>query len=160
MPLSTQSRDTVRGSAATGRQCRSLVFPNSTSFTNLVMLVDGPHFQATNEGELVFLLSDGDTSRHPTDHAIIELEEETNTVLENYYLHIPLEHPDSHRWRDEIAKHLAPLVLGSTYSSLTMRTFTLRASLTAHFRSPSPPLPNCHPTYTLLVSDPMHHDPV
>lgn len=83
------------------------------------MLVDGPHFQATNEGELVFLLSDGDTSRRPDRHAILELEEEEETVRQDYYLRVPLEHPDSHRWRAEIAKYLAPLVLGSTYNSLT-----------------------------------------
>ncbi|KAH9970642.1 hypothetical protein BGW80DRAFT_1329066 [Lactifluus volemus] len=59
------------------------------------MLVDGPHFQATDEGELVFLLSDGDGSRRPTEHDIIEPEEEEN----------------SHRWRTEIAKYLAPLIL-------------------------------------------------
>jgi hypothetical protein len=78
------------------------------------MLVDGPHFQATNGGELVFLLSDGDSSRRPDEHEIIELEEEEETVRQNYYLRVPLDHPDSHRWRAEIAKYLAPLVLGST----------------------------------------------
>jgi hypothetical protein len=75
------------------------------------MIVDGPHFQATDEGELVFLLTDGDDSRRPTEHDIIELDEES-LLRENYYLRIPLEHPDSHRWRAEIAKYLAPLVLG------------------------------------------------
>jgi hypothetical protein len=46
------------------------------------------------------------------------LEEEEGTVRQNYYVRVPLEHPDSHRWRAEIAKYLAPLVLGSTYDSL------------------------------------------
>ena len=86
------------------------------------MLVDGPHFQATDEGELVFLVSDGDSSRRPTEHAILEPEVENGTLLQNYYLRIPLDHPDSHRWRTEIAKYLAPLVLGSTYSSLAHHT--------------------------------------
>ena len=86
------------------------------------MLVDGPHFQATDEGELVFLVSDGDSSRRPTEHVILEPEEENGTLQQNYYLRIPLDHPDSHRWRTEIAKYLAPLVLGSTYSSLAHRT--------------------------------------
>ena len=85
------------------------------------MLVDGPHFQATDEGELVFLLSDGDSSRRPIEHEILEPEEESGTLRENYYLRVPLDHPDSHRWRAEIAKYLAPLVLGSTYNSLTTR---------------------------------------
>jgi len=85
------------------------------------MLVDGPHFQATDEGELVFLVSDGDNSRRPTEHNILEPEEENSTLQQNYYLRIPLDHPDSHRWRTEIAKYLAPLVLGSTYSSLAHR---------------------------------------
>ena len=80
------------------------------------MLVDGPHFQATDEGELVFLLSDGDGSRRPTEHDILELEEEEHTLKQNYYVEIPLDHPDSHRWRTEIAKYLAPLILGSTYA--------------------------------------------
>ncbi len=92
------------------------------------MLVDGPHFQATNEGELVFLLSDGDTSRRPGEHEIIELEEESGTVRQNYYLRIPLSHSDSHRWRAEIAKYLAPLVLGSTYNSLTYHNAHIRLS--------------------------------
>jgi hypothetical protein len=99
------------------------------------MLRDGPHFQATNGGELVFLLSDGDSSRRPDEHEILELEEESGTVRQNYYLRIPLEHPDSHRWRAEVAKYLAPLVLGSTYNSLTPyhnAHIPLRASLTAH----------------------------
>ena len=34
------------------------------------MLVDGPHFQATNGGELAFLHSDGDSSRRPGEHEI------------------------------------------------------------------------------------------
>ncbi|KAI9511938.1 hypothetical protein F5148DRAFT_184132 [Russula earlei] len=55
------------------------------------MLVDGPNFQATNE----------------------EPEEEGGTLRQNYYLHVPLDHPDSHRWRTEIAKYLAPLMLGA-----------------------------------------------
>ena len=104
------------------------------------MLVDDPHFQATNEGQLVFLLSDGDDSRRPDGHEILELEEESGTARRNYYLRIPLEHPDSHRWRDEIAKYLAPLVLGGTYNSLTPHHdphIPLRASLTAHSRTPS-----------------------
>ena len=104
------------------------------------MLVDGPHFQATNEGELVFLLSDGDSSRRPTEHEILELEEESETVRQNYYLRVPLEHPDSLRWRAEIAKYLAPLLLGSTYNSLPPyhnAHTPLRASLIAHFRTPS-----------------------
>lgn len=75
------------------------------------MIVDGPHFQATDEGELIFLLTDGDASRRPSEHHIVELEEES-AFEDNYYLRIPLDHPDSHRWRDEIAKYLAPLVLG------------------------------------------------
>lgn len=75
------------------------------------MIVDGPHFQATDEGELVFLLTDGDDSRRPTEHDIIELDEES-PLQDNYYLRIPLEHPGSHHWRNEIAKYLAPLVLG------------------------------------------------
>ena len=79
------------------------------------MLVDGPYFQATDEGELVFLMSDGDTSRRPTEHQIVEPEEENSTLRQNYYLRVPLEHADSQRWRTEIAKYLAPLVLGSTY---------------------------------------------
>jgi hypothetical protein len=108
--------------------------------THFAMLVDGPHFQATNGGELVFLLSDGDSSRRPSEHEILEEEEESGTVRQNYYLRIPLEHADSHRWREEIAKYLAPLVLGSTYNSLTPyhnAHIPLRASLTAHFRTPS-----------------------
>jgi hypothetical protein len=44
------------------------------------MLVDGPHFQATNEGELVFLRSNGDTSRRPDGHEVLESEEEERTV--------------------------------------------------------------------------------
>ena len=80
------------------------------------MLVDGPHFQATDEGELIFLHSDGDNSRRPDVHEILELEEESETIRQNYYVRVPLEHPDSHRWRAEIAKYLAPLVLGSTYN--------------------------------------------
>jgi hypothetical protein len=87
-----------------------------------IMLVDGPHFQATDEGELVFLLSDGDDSRRPTEHDILEPEEEDHTLKQNYYLQIPPDHPDSHRWRTEIAKYLAPLVLGSTYPRLTHTT--------------------------------------
>lgn len=105
------------------------------------MLVDGPHFQATNGGELVFLHSDGDSSRRPSEHDILELEEESGTALRNYYLHLPLEHPDSDRWRAEIAKYLAPLVLGSKYNLLTPyhnAPISLRASLTAHFRTPLP----------------------
>jgi hypothetical protein len=100
--------------------------------THRTMLVDGPHFQATNGGELVFLLSDGDSSRRPDEHEILELEEEEGTVRQNYYVRVPLEHPDSHRWRAEIAKYLAPLVLGSTYDSLTPyhnAHIPLRASL-------------------------------
>ena len=97
------------------------------------MLVDGPHFQATDDGELVFLLSDGDNSRRPTEHETLELEEESGTVRENYYLRVPLDHPDSHRWRAEIAKYLAPLVLGSTYNSLTTTRRTY---------APSPSLPS------------------
>ena len=81
------------------------------------MLVDGPHFQATDEGELVFLLSDGDSSRRPTEHDTLEPEEEDGTLRQNYYVRVPLDHADSHRWREEIAKYLAPLVLGSTYIS-------------------------------------------
>jgi hypothetical protein len=108
--------------------------------THLAMLVDDPHFQATNEGELVFLLSDGDSSRRPDEHGIVELEEENGTARRNYYLRIPLEHPDSQRWRAEIAKYLAPLVLGGTYNSLTPyhnAHIPLRASLMAHSRTPS-----------------------
>lgn len=109
------------------------------SVHHLAMLVDGPHFQATDEGELVFLLSDGDDNRRPTEHDIIEPEEESSTPRQNYYLRVPLDDPDSHRWRDEIAKYLAPLVLGSTYNSLaTTRRISLRASLTVHFRTSSP----------------------
>jgi hypothetical protein len=79
------------------------------------MIVNGPHFQATDEGELRFLLTDGDASRRPTEHDVIELDDES-PLQENYYLRIPLEHPDSHRWRAEIAKYLAPLVLGRKYT--------------------------------------------
>jgi len=82
------------------------------------MLVDGPHFRATDEGELVFLVSDGDSSRRPTEHVILEPEEENGTLQQNYYLRIPLDHPDSHRWRTEIAKYLAPLVLGTMMGTL------------------------------------------
>ncbi|KAI0289760.1 hypothetical protein BC826DRAFT_592786 [Russula brevipes] len=84
------------------------------------MLVDGPHFQATDEGELVFLLSDGDTSRRPTEHDILEPDEEgeSGTLRQNYYVRVPLDDPDSHRWRAEIAKYLAPLVLGTTMGRL------------------------------------------
>lgn len=104
------------------------------------MLVDDPHFQATNQGELVFLLSDGDSSRRPDGHEIVELEEESGTARRNYYLRIPLEHPDSLRWRAEIAKYLAPLVLGGTYNSLIPyhnAHIPLRPSLTAHSPTPS-----------------------
>jgi hypothetical protein len=108
------------------------------------MLVDGPHFQATDGGELVFLLSDGDTSRRPEGHAIVELEEE-GTVRQNYYLRVPLEHPDSQRWRAEIAKYLAPLVLSSTYHSLTpsLPQCTYSPSSLAHgpFPDTLPPSP-------------------
>lgn len=99
----------------------SILFPISSltkNPTHLAMLVDGPHFQATNEGELVFLLSDGDSSRRPVEHEILELEEESGTVRQNYYLRVPLEHPDSHRWRAEIGKYLAPLVLGTAMGRL------------------------------------------
>ena len=92
------------------------------------MLVDGPHFQATDEGELIFLLSDGDSSRRPAAHDILELEEESETVRQNYYLHVPLEHPDSHRWRAEIAKYLAPLVLGSTYYNIHSLTHLITST--------------------------------
>jgi len=85
------------------------------------MLVDGPHFQATNEGELVFLHSDGDSSRRPTEHSILEPEEENSTLRRNYYLRIPLDHRDSQRWRAEIAKYLAPLMLGSQYARPSSR---------------------------------------
>ena len=112
------------------------------------MLVDDPHFQATDDGELVFLLSDGDSSRRPVEHEIIELEEESGTLRQNYYLRVPLDHPDSHRWRVEIAKYLAPLVLGSTYNLLTTTRriyaspfYPIRSSLTAHFRTLSHPKP-------------------
>jgi len=80
------------------------------------MLFDGPYFQATDEGELVFLMSDGDASRRPTEHEILEPEEEDSTLHQNYYLRIPLAHADSQRWREEIAKYLAPLILGGTYN--------------------------------------------
>jgi hypothetical protein len=83
------------------------------------MLVDGPHFQATNEGEIVFLRSDGDDSRGPNGYEVLELEEEERTVQQNYYLHVPLDHPDSHRRCAEIVKYLAPLVLGNTYNLFT-----------------------------------------
>lgn len=98
------------------------------------MLVDGPHFQATNEGELVFLLTDGDSSRRPEEHETIELEEEERTVRQNYYLRLPLEHPDSHRWRAEIAKYLAPLVLGTTMGRLpwTLAAFPQGYDLLLH----------------------------
>lgn len=82
------------------------------------MIVDGPHFRATDEGELVFLLTDGDDSRRPTEHDVIEPDEESS-LRDNYYLRIPLEHPDSHRWRAEIARYLAPFVLGATMGRLT-----------------------------------------
>lgn len=103
------------------------------------MLIDGPHFQATDEGELVFLLSDGDSNRRPTEHEILEPEEESSTPRQNYYLRVPLDDPDSHRWRDEIAKYLAPLVLGSTYNSLTTARRIFPPSL-AHG-----PFPDTHP---------------
>ena len=66
----------------------------------------------------------------------------------NYYLYVPLDHPDSYRWRAEIAKYPAPLVLSSTYNSLptTMCVFyiPLRASLTALFPNTLPSLrPKC-----------------
>ena len=86
-----------------------------TQPVNPTMIVDGPHFQATDEGELVFLLTDGDDSRRPTEHDIVEVDEES-ALRDNYYLRIPLEHPDSHRWRAEIAKYLAPLMLGGKLS--------------------------------------------
>ena len=105
------------------------------------MLIDGPHFQATDEGELVFLVSDGDSSRRPTEHNILEPEEENSTLQQNYYLRIPLDHPDSHRWRTEIAKYLAPLVLGSTYSSL------------AHRPQKPPPIPSLTATTTTFPCD-------
>ncbi|KAH9992204.1 hypothetical protein BJV74DRAFT_401932 [Russula compacta] len=82
------------------------------------MLVDGPHFQATDEGKLVFLVSDGDSSRRPTEHDILEPEEEDGTLRQNYYLRVPLDDPDSHRWRAEIAKYLAPLVLSTRMGRL------------------------------------------
>ena len=87
------------------------LLPSPTDWLTCLMIVDGPHFQATDEGELIFLLTDGDNSRRPTEHDIVELDEES-TLRDNYYLRIPLDHPDSHRWRAEIAKYLAPLVLG------------------------------------------------
>jgi len=98
------------------------------------MLVDGPHFQATDEGELVFLVSDGDSSRRPTEHNILEPEEENRTLQQNYYLRIPLDHPDSHRWRTEIAKYLAPLVLGTTMGTLpwTLADFPQGYALLLH----------------------------
>jgi len=103
------------------------------------MLVDGPHFQATDEGELVFLLSDGDGSRRPTEHDIIEPEEEDHTLRQNYYLRIPLDHPDSHRWRIEIAKYLAPLILNTTMGRLpwTLADFPQGYILLLH-KSPPP----------------------
>ena len=52
------------------------------------MLVDGPHFQATDDGDLVFLPSDGDSSRRPAEHEIIDLEEESGTLQQNYYLRV------------------------------------------------------------------------
>lgn len=91
------------------------------------MIVDGPHFQATDEGELVFLLTDGDDSRRPTEHDVVELDEES-ALQDNYYLRIPLEHPDSHRWRTEIAKYLAPLVLGGKLSPSITRRLVLCSS--------------------------------
>ncbi|KAH9031599.1 hypothetical protein EDB83DRAFT_2419232 [Lactarius deliciosus] len=102
------------------------------------MIVDGPHFQATDEGELVFLLSDGDNSRRPTEHDILEPDEES-PLRDNYYLRIPLEHPDSGRWRDEIAKYLAPLVLGATMGRLpwTLAAFPAGYELFLH-KSPRP----------------------
>lgn len=96
------------------RTCAAHTVVRSPTDTNNNMLVDGPHFQATDEGELIFLVSDGDSSRRPTEHDIMEPEEEEGTLRQNYYLHVPLDDPDSHRWRAEIAKYLAPLVLGST----------------------------------------------
>ncbi|KAI0260467.1 hypothetical protein BC834DRAFT_547767 [Gloeopeniophorella convolvens] len=82
------------------------------------MLVDGPHFQATDDGKLIFRLSDGDASRRPTEHDI--LDEEDGTLLRhNYYLTIPLDHTDSHRWRQEIAKYLAPLMLDASMGHTT-----------------------------------------
>lgn len=101
------------------------------------MIVDGPHFQATDEGELIFLLTDGDSSRRPTEHDVVELDEES-TLRDNYYLRIPLDHPDSHRWRAEIAKYLAPLVLGgkSTYAYAPPRI--LCSFLEMHTHGPHP----------------------
>ncbi|KAF8266275.1 hypothetical protein EI94DRAFT_1733532 [Lactarius quietus] len=81
------------------------------------MIVDGPHFQATDEGSLVFLQSDGDTSRRPTEHDVVELDD-PSLLQENYYLRIPLQHADSDRWRAEIAKYLAPIMLGATMGRL------------------------------------------
>jgi len=75
------------------------------------MLVDGPHFQATDDGTLLFLRSDGEAHRRPTEHLILDTDDDTG-LRENYYVRIPLEHADSQRWRAEIAKYLAPLVLG------------------------------------------------
>ncbi|KAI9439509.1 hypothetical protein H4582DRAFT_2074806 [Lactarius indigo] len=102
------------------------------------MLVDGPHFQATDQGELVFLLTDGDNSRRPTEHDILETDEET-PLRDNYYLRIPLEHRDSVRWRDEIAKFLAPLMLGVTMGNLpwTLSAFPTDYELFLHI-SPRP----------------------
>lgn len=102
------------------------------------MLVDGPHFQATDEGELLFLLTDGDNSRRPTEHDIVEPDEES-MLQDNYYVRIPLEHPDSHRWRAEIAKYLAPLVLGPTMGRLpwTLAAFPQGYELYLH-KSPRP----------------------
>jgi len=113
------------------------------------MLVDGPHFQATNGGELVFLHSDGDSSRRPSEHDILELEEESGTALRNYYLHLPLEHPDSDRWRAEIAKYLAPLVLGSKYNLLThsLPQCTYFPSSVAHG-----PFPGTPPTFSTTAT--------
>ncbi|KAH9019208.1 hypothetical protein EDB84DRAFT_1517747 [Lactarius hengduanensis] len=102
------------------------------------MIVDGPHFQATDDGELVFLLTDGDNSRRPTEHDILEPDEES-PLRDNYYLRIPLEHPDSDRWRSEIAKFLAPLVLGATMGRLpwTLAAFPTGYELFLH-KSPRP----------------------
>jgi hypothetical protein len=113
------------------------------------MLVDGPHFQATNGGELIFLLSDGDSSRRPGEHRILDLEEESRAVRENfnYYLRIPLEHPDSQRWRAEIAKYLAPHVLGSTYKTLSLLQCAYSPSSLAHG-----PFPDTLPTFAFTAT--------
>ena len=74
------------------------------------MLVETPHFQATDSDELVFLRSDSHNGYFPVNTLEPEEEEEEGTLQEKYYMRIPLDHADSRRWRTEIGTYLAPLV--------------------------------------------------